>query len=421
MKPTTAALLAGAGASALAFGAGTAAAQEMRVFIGGQQRPDVVRPLLDRYEAENPGVSIELEVGGATSELQQQYLTTVLTSQDDAIDVFLIDVVRPAQYAAAGWAEPLDAYLGDERDAVLDRYLPVYREADVVDGQVVALPAFADAMFLYYRTDLLEEHGFEPPTTWEELMATASAIQEAEGDDTLQGLSYQGAAIEGANCTFLVPYWGAGGTLTDAEGNVDIDGAAAEKAFGFLLDTIETGVTKPNIAEVGTDDTRREFQAGNVIFAINWAYAWNRFQSDEDSAVAGNVGVVPLPGFEGGEPATCIGGWQWAVSAFSSEKEAAVDIVRFLSGPEGSKHLAINASNLPVLPELYEDPDVLAVNPWFEFAQPVVLSARSRPQSPRYPEVSDTIRTNVNAVLAGIKEPADAIADMEARLQRVLR
>ncbi|MEQ8966009.1 MAG: ABC transporter substrate-binding protein [Azospirillaceae bacterium] len=421
MKPTTAALLAGAGASALAFAATPAAAQDLRVFIGGQQRPDVVRPLLDRYQEANPGVSIELEVGGATSELQQQYLTTVLTSQDDALDVFLIDVVRPAQYAAAGWAEPLDSYLGDERDAVLDRYLPVYAEADVVNGEIVALPAFADAMFLYYRADLLEEHGFEPPETWEELMTAASAIQEAEGDDNLQGLSYQGAAIEGANCTFLVPYWGAGGTLTDAEGNVDIDEAAAEQAFGFLLDTIESGVTKANIAEVGTDDTRREFQAGNVIFAINWAYAWNRFQTDEDSAVAGDVGVVPLPAFEGGEPATCIGGWQWAVSAFSSNKEAAVDLVRFLSGPEGSKHLAINASNLPVIPGLYEDPEVLEVNPWFEFALPVVLSARSRPQSPRYPEVSDTIRTEVNAVLAGIKEPEAAITDMEARLQRVLR
>ena len=84
----------------------------LRVFVGGQQRPDVMRPLLDLYQQRNPGVKVELEVGGATSELQQQYLTTVLTAQDSAIDVMLIDVVRPAQFAAAGWAEPLDQYLG---------------------------------------------------------------------------------------------------------------------------------------------------------------------------------------------------------------------------------------------------------------------------------------------------------------------
>jgi multiple sugar transport system substrate-binding protein len=30
------------------------AATKLRVFIGGQQRPDVVRPLLDRYQAAHP-------------------------------------------------------------------------------------------------------------------------------------------------------------------------------------------------------------------------------------------------------------------------------------------------------------------------------------------------------------------------------
>ena len=160
---------------------------------------------------------------------------------------------------------------------MLAEYLPVYADADVVDGQVVALPAFADSMFLYYRADLLDKYGFEPPATWGELIEQAKAIQEGEGNDALQGLSYQGAAIEGANCTFLVPYWGAGGTLRNADGEVDIDEDAVMQAFEFLLSTIEEGVTKQNIAEVGTDDTRKEFQAGNVVFAINWGYAWNRF------------------------------------------------------------------------------------------------------------------------------------------------
>ncbi|MFL5335354.1 MAG: hypothetical protein ACJ8H8_19755 [Geminicoccaceae bacterium] len=48
---------------------GTAAAADLRVFIGGQQRPDVVPPLLDQYEAAHPGVKVQLEVGGATSDL----------------------------------------------------------------------------------------------------------------------------------------------------------------------------------------------------------------------------------------------------------------------------------------------------------------------------------------------------------------
>jgi multiple sugar transport system substrate-binding protein len=413
-------------ASALALGCALAplaatAQTNLRVFIGGQQRPDVMRPLHDRYAQQNPGVAVELEVGGATSELQQQYLTTVLTSQDSAIDVFLIDVIRPSQYAAAGWALPLDPFLGDQKDEVLARYLPVYTDANQVDGTLYAMPAFADALFLYYRTDLLDKYGLEPPTTWEELKAHARTILDGEGDPNLQGFSVAGRPIEGTVCTFLVPYWGAGGQLVDADGRFAMDRDAAQRSFGLWQAMLEGKLVKPNIAEVATDDVRKEFQAGSVVFAMLWGYAWNLFQTADDSNVKGKVGVVPLPAFEGGERATCIGGWQWAVSSFSRNPEAAVELVKFLSGPEGSKHLAINASNLPVLPEVYDDPEVLAANPWFAQAKAVVETARSRPKSPRYPEVSETIRTNTNAVLAGVKTPDAAIAEIESRLGRVLR
>ena len=41
--------------------------------------------------------------------------------------------------------------------------------------------------------------------------------------------------------------------------------------------------------------------------------------------------------------------------------------------------------------------------------------------SPRYPEVSDIIRTNVNAFLAGTRTAEQAIADMNGRLPRAMR
>ena len=71
----------------------------LRVFSGGQnQRPDLMRKLFDQYQAVNPGVKIEIETGGATSELQRQYLSTVLNAKDSTIDIYMIDIVNPAQY-----------------------------------------------------------------------------------------------------------------------------------------------------------------------------------------------------------------------------------------------------------------------------------------------------------------------------------
>ena len=67
--------------------------------------------------------------------------------------------------------------------------------------------------------------------------------------------------------------------------------------------------------------------------------------------------------------------------------------------------LAEKASLLPVFPELYNDPAVLQAMPWLAAALPVVEAAKSRPVTPRYNDVSDTIRTQTNAVLAGSETP----------------
>ena len=141
-----------------AAGSPVLAETKLRVFSGGaQQRPDLMRRLFDDYSKRNPGISIDIETGGSTSELQRQYLSTVLNAKDASVDIYLIDIVNPAQYYGAGWLEPLNAYVGDPA-AAMKPYLPVYASSNVVDGKVAAMPAFADAMFMYYRRDLLDKH-----------------------------------------------------------------------------------------------------------------------------------------------------------------------------------------------------------------------------------------------------------------------
>ncbi|HEU0204141.1 MAG TPA: ABC transporter substrate-binding protein [Burkholderiaceae bacterium] len=415
-------VLAGAAALLTGLATDTAWAQTtLRVFAGGSgQRPDLMRKLFDQYQEKNPGIKIEIETGGATSELQRQYLSTVLNAKDSAIDVYMIDIVNPAQYYGAGWLEPLNKYLG-EPAAVMKPYLPAYAAANVIDGKIAALPAFADSMFMYYRKDLLEKYKLAEPKTWDELAAAAKKIQAGEGNPNLQGLSIQGAPIEGAVCTFLLPYWSQGKEFNDAKGKLTLDKTAAAKGLNQWLTLVDAGVIKRNVAEVKTPDTVNEFKAGDVIFAVNWGFAWDRFMSDADSKVQGKVGVMPLPAVAGGKSATCVGGWQWAVSAFSKNKAEAAKLVKFLASPEASKFLAINGSLLPTSLPVYNDADVVKAVPWFKDAAPVVMAGRSRPLSRDYGQVSDVIRTTTSAVLARTKKPEEGVAEIEGRLRRVMR
>lgn len=379
-----------------------------------------MRDLFAQYMAANPGVKVSLEVGGATSDLHQKYLNMVLSAKDATLDVFLIDIIRPAQFAAAGWAEPLDAYLGNEREAFMSRYLPAYREANTVDSKVIALPALADSLFLYYRKDLLAKYQEQPPKTWPELARVAKKIQQGENDPNLQGLSFQGKAVEGAVCTFLLPYWSLGGEII-RDGRMSFERGKAEAGLNMWRSMVSDGVAKKNSAEVGTDDTRKEFQAGKVIFGVNWGYAWNHFQWGADTRVRDQVGVTTLPAMPGGKPVSCMGGWNWAVSAYGKNKAAAVALVRWLSSPEVSKQLALKGSFHPVFAAVYKDPEVLAAVPWFADALLVVETARPRPVTPVYRAISDALRINTNTVMAGVKTPAQALDEIEQRVARALR
>ena len=201
----------------------------------------------------------------------------------------------------------------------------------------------------------------------------------------------------------MLPYWGQGKQFNDAAGKLTLDKTAAVNGLKMWLKMMDDGVAKKNIAEVTTPVTVNEFKAGNVVFAINWGFAFDRFKDDADSKVKGNVGVMPLPAMAGGKSATCMGGWQWAMNAFSKNKDAAGNLIKFLSSKEASA------------------PEVNKAVPWFQSALPVVLGAQSRPMVDDYGQVSDIIRTTTSAVLARTKTPEAGVDEIAARVGRLMR
>jgi len=394
---------------------------QVRVFIGSTLRPDVIGPLLERF-TEETGIGAELELGGATSEQRTQYLSTVLTSGSSEIDVYLFDVVNPPEYAARGWAEPLNDYFESEEamNAFLEPFLDSVVEANTVDGTLYGLPGWTDAQFLYYRTDLLEKYGFEPATTWNELLEQAQTVMEGEGDPNLQGFNYQGAAIEGTVCTFLEALWTAGGDWRNEAGEITVLSPEGETALNWYDQTLESGITVESIAEMTTDLSRQQFQAGDVLYMLNWGYAWAHFQEDEDSQVRGNVGVAPLPAFEGNESATCVGGFQWAMNPNSQNKEEAFRLMQYMASEDAQRTLAVEASHIPARESLYEDPAVLEVTPHFAQFFDVIVNARPRPQTEYYTEVSELIRTSMNAFFARAADVQTTLEEMQFGLEDIL-
>lgn len=358
----------------------------------------------------------------STTDQFGQYRLWLAAGNPD-IDVYQTDVIWAPQLAE----HFVDLMPAAQEAGLIEQNFPSIIESQTVDGKLVALPIFTDAPALYYRTDLLEKHGREVPTTWAELEETAQFIQDAEraeGNSELWGFVWQGNAYEGLTCDALewIKSYG-GGQIVEPDGTISVNNPQAAAALEEAASWVGT-ISPEGVLAYQEEESRGVWQTGNAVFMRNWPYAYLLGQG-EDSAVAGNFDVAPLPmgEGEGATSAACLGGWNVAVSEYSDNKEIATDFVLYLASLEAQKQRAINEGNLPTIQALYEDPDVLEANPFFDRWEEVFLNAVPRPSAPAgkdYNEVSTAFFTAVHSVLSGEEEAAAALEDLEADLEDIL-
>jgi len=337
------------------------------------------------------------------------------------IDVFQIDVIWPG--ILANHFIDLSKAAGK---AVDEHFQPIIKN-NTVGGKLVGMPWFTDAGVLYYRKDLLQKYNAKPPTTWEELTATAKQVMDGErkgGNDKMWGFVWQGRAYEGLTCDALE--WVAsynGGTIVDPSGKVTINNPNAATALKTAAGWVNT-ITPKGVLNYGEEEARGVFQSGNAVFMRNWPYAWN-LANGADSPIKDKVGVVALPkGGASGRNAATLGGWQLAVSKYSKNQKEAADLVMYLTSTAEQKRRAIEGAYNPTIGSLYKDKDVLAQVPFFGSLYDTFVNAVPRPSTPtgtKYNQVSSEFWNTTSAVLSGQAEPAAALKALDEKLSRMSR
>ncbi|HEX2527082.1 MAG TPA: ABC transporter substrate-binding protein [Geminicoccus sp.] len=345
----------------------------------------------------------------------------LLAAGSGDVDVFQIDVVWPGLLAN----HFLDLSGDFSADEIGAHFKPII-ENNTIDGQLVAMPWFTDAGMLYYRTDLLEKHGAQPPKTWVELSQTAQKIQDAEraaGNDKMWGYVYQAKAYEGLTCNGLewVDSFG-GGQIVDADGKITIDNDQAVAALAWAASTVGT-IAPEGVLNYTEEEARGVWQAGNAVFMRNWPYAWSLGQA-EDSPIKDKIGVVALPAGEGGKSTGALGGWQLAVSKYSENPKEAVDLVRYLTSPTEQKRRAVEGAYNPTIASLYKDEDVVESAPFMGALYETFTNAVARPSrvtGGKYNQVSAEFFNTTHQVLSKQAQPADALAALAQKLDRLSR
>ena len=375
---------------------------------------DNFKALVAPWEASTGHTVTLVPMPASTTDQFAQYRLWLAAGATD-IDLFQTDVI---------WAPQLADSFVDLTEVAKDlapTHFPAIIQSQTVNGKLVALPIFTDAPALYYRKDLLEKYGVAVPTTWAELTTAAQTIQDGEkaANPDFWGFVWQGNAYEGLTCDALewVKSHG-GGQIVEPDGTVSINNPNAIAALEQAKAWVGT-ISPEGVLAYQEEEARGVWQTGNAAFMRNWPYAYGLGNGD-DSAVKGLFGVTTLPVGKAGDPsAATLGGWNVAVSKYSTHQEAAISLAMYLAGPEAQKQRAINESNLPTIVALYDDADIAAAQPIIPQWKDVFLNAVPRPSAPTlgaYSEVSSKFFNAVHATLSGNGTAAENLAALEADL-----
>jgi multiple sugar transport system substrate-binding protein len=335
--------------------------------------PQIAEPLQRRAPdfEELTGATVNV-VTVPFSDLYDKILTDVATGTN-SFDAFVFAPQWMGDYVPPGYLEDITDRVNADEALQWDDIAPFFRDFSATyEGAVYSIPLDGDFQMVYYRSDLLEKDGVEPPATWEDYLAIA---QRYHGQDLNEdGKADYGSCIpkkRAAQSYWM--FWSIAGSFLQTQGtsegsffDVDsMDPLVNNEAFGSALDIYKetTQYAPPDELNLDVGDTRGLFTSGRCALSIDWGDIGTLAIDPETSTVQDKVGAVILPGtgqvldratgsLVECDSATCphaidginhapfaaFGGWSGAVNAAADDevKDAAYDFLSFMSAPEQS-------------------------------------------------------------------------------------
>lgn len=361
------------------------------------------------WNENNPDQQVDIFFLAPTADEQRQAMFQDLQSQAGDFDVLGLDVIWTGEFADYGYIESLE----DLRSEIEDTSLEGSIDSAQWQQELYALPYSSNGAFLYYRSDLIDE----PPSTWEELYESGTEAAEEEGIEAFVG---QGDQYEGFVASYLELFWAADGQLFDdnQESSTFLEGDAAETALDFMTEAQESGFFAQGYDSMVEDDARALFQSGEAVYMRNWPYAIPLLagEEEEDSAVADDFDVAPLPTFDGEGTTSALGGLNNAVSSLSENKDLAREFITWAATDQEAQEILIGHSLPPTMQGLYDNAD----DPDFQMLGEILADAEARPPVPGYNSLSLAVQDNLHPAFLGQEDPETALQSVDQAAEEAL-
>jgi ABC-type glycerol-3-phosphate transport system substrate-binding protein len=260
--------------------------------------PDVIAidEIAKNYERKS-GLKVEVEAfPGSVETVEDVVRKFTLESRSNRASYDLIFGTTPwldvAPLAAAGALTPVDDYLPD--DLVSSLASPAKEEGTFAeDGKMYSIPTWTDITGFIYRNDYLKRATGtdQPPTTWDEVLATAETLRSELPDD----ISAYGADWTFSHRLFLPLLF----TLTDTpytdDGRWNMEDDGAVEALEWIR-RLHPFMPRNADQDLGSSEV---FQAGRLATETYWQA--QMFRALSAGIPEGKIGLAgnPRNEFEG--------------------------------------------------------------------------------------------------------------------------
>ena len=331
--------------------------------LTGTGANDARTVLINAFEKQYPGIHVTLVSAPTDTDTNRATLATEISGGSSTPDVFMGDVIWPAQFGAHQLAVPLSDYLPA---SYWSKFAPGLVTGASYQGKVYGSPLFEDQGFLYYRKDLLAKAHMSVPTTWEQLESDSVTL--VHDNDVKYGFVWEGDSYEGLTCDFMEYLADAGGTVTNSTfTTAELNSPASVKAISFMRSLITSGASPAAVTTFQEPQAMTTFGDGNAAFLRNWDYAYSAATtaSSGGKLTPSQVGVAPLPTFAGqAYPGySNIGGWNLYINPHSKNVAADLTFIKWMSSTQAQDVLSIQYSEIPTVQSVRTSPQVLALNP----------------------------------------------------------
>jgi multiple sugar transport system substrate-binding protein len=332
-------------------------------------------------------------------------------AEDKAYDVITYAYLWAGHYIEGRVIENLDDWfsrddladpnygMDDMIPAVLDAY-GRYTGAASPDAEALwAVPYKFDIYTAQYRQDIFDGAGVAPPETWEDLLAAAKVIKKKYPD--IIPVVFPLAGDDCVVSTYLPIITAMGGAqpMPWFDGNLfpKFQEAPGKKAIQYLLDLLP--YMPVDVLNYDYDKVNQLMAQGKVAYALNWNAYLPVLVDPSKSSIVDTVKFANTPGGVGGRPQG-LGGWSMAISSQSENKEAAFQLLQFLSNETNAVDLALKGAAV-ARNSVGMNSEIISKYPFYPLLMKGAKDAVARGSDRSWSEIQRIIGVGLAGILAG--------------------